>query len=90
MAYDTTYHGVVKDFKLGRHSLTPALLQTVINQCTSYDKNPWKVPVGKDGKPSCGPSANAAGASASPSSDNIHPFESMGTLSFNEHLNHWR
>jgi hypothetical protein len=33
-----TYHGVVEDFKLGRHSLTTALLQNVIDQCTSYDK----------------------------------------------------
>jgi hypothetical protein len=44
-----TYHGVVKDFKLGQHPLTTATLQTVVNQCTSYDKDPWKEPVGKDG-----------------------------------------
>jgi hypothetical protein len=29
------------------------------------------------------------GASASPSGNNVHPFEPMGTLSFNKHLNHW-
>jgi hypothetical protein len=37
-----TYHGVVKDFQLGRHSLMTALLQTVVDQYTSYDKDPWK------------------------------------------------
>ncbi len=86
----STYNGVDKDFKLGRHSLTTALLQTVIDQCIFHDKDPWKGPVGKDGKPSCGPPANAAGASASCSENNVHLFESMGTLSFNKHLNHWR
>jgi hypothetical protein len=85
-----TYHRVVEDFKLGCHSLTTASLQTVVNQCTSYDKDPWKGPVGKHGKPSCSPPANAAGAPASPSGNNVHPFEFMGTLSFNKHLRNWR
>jgi hypothetical protein len=86
----STYHGVVKDFKLGRHPLTTATLQTVIDQCTSYDKDPLKGPVSKDGKPSRRSPANVMGASASPSGNNVHPFESMETLSFNKHLNHWR
>jgi hypothetical protein len=86
----STYNGVVEDFKLGRPSLTTALLQTDVDQCTSYDKDPWKGPVGKDGKPSHGPSANAAGASVPSPGNNTHPFEAMGNLSFNKHLNHWR
>ena len=59
------YHAVVQEFRLGRHSLSDASLQTVVEQCTNYDKDPWKGPVGKDGKvPKSGPSANAAGADA--------------------------
>jgi hypothetical protein len=36
----TAYHGVVQDFCLGRHSLASATLQSVVDQCTSYDKDP--------------------------------------------------
>jgi hypothetical protein len=54
-----TYHGMVKDFKLGQHSLATALLQMIMDQCTSYDKDPWKGPVGKGGKPSHRPLATA-------------------------------
>jgi hypothetical protein len=43
------YHAVVQEFHLGRHSLTDASLQTVVEQCTNYDKDPWKGPVGKYG-----------------------------------------
>jgi hypothetical protein len=63
----STYHGVVEDFKLGHHSLTTASLQTIVDQCTSYNKDLWKGHVSKDGKVSCNPSANAAGASVSSS-----------------------
>jgi hypothetical protein len=50
-ALRTTYQGVVQDFRLGCHSLASATLQSVVEQCMSYDKDPWKGPVGKDGKP---------------------------------------
>ena len=44
------YHAIVQEFRLGRHSLTEASLQTVVDQCTNYDKDPWKGPVDKNGK----------------------------------------
>ena len=40
------YHAVVQEFRLGRHSLSDASLQTVVEQCINYDKDPWKGPVG--------------------------------------------
>jgi hypothetical protein len=57
------YHGIVQDFCLGHHSLTSSTLQSIVNQCTAYKKDPWKGPVGKDSKPAQTPSANAVGAS---------------------------
>ena len=58
------YQAVVQEFCLGPHSLTEASLQTVVEQCTNYNKDPWKGPVGRDGKVTpCGtPSANAVGS----------------------------
>ncbi len=85
-----TYHGMVKDFKLGQHSLTAALLQMIVDQCTSYDKDPWKRPVGKDGKPPRSPSATTAGASVPLGGNDTHPFKAMATLNFNKHFNHWQ
>ena len=54
---------VVQEFCLGRNSLTEASLQRVMEQCTNYNKDPWKGPVEKEGKPipRGTPSANAAG-----------------------------
>ena len=40
------YHAVVQECCLGCHSLSDASLQTVVEQCTNYDKDPWKGPVG--------------------------------------------
>ncbi len=34
------YQAVVQEFRLGHHSLTKASLQTVVEQCTNYDKDP--------------------------------------------------
>jgi hypothetical protein len=34
------YHRVVQDFYLGRHSLTSTTLQSVVDQCLTYDKDP--------------------------------------------------
>jgi hypothetical protein len=44
------YHAVVQEFRLGRHSLSDASLQTVVDQCINYNKDPWKGPVGREGK----------------------------------------
>ncbi len=41
-------------------SLSTASLQTVVEQCLSYDKDPWKRPIGRDGKPVRNPLANTA------------------------------
>ena len=57
----SSYHGIVQDFRLGHHSLSTATLQTLVDQCVAYDKDTWKSPVNKTGKPVRTPSANAAG-----------------------------
>jgi hypothetical protein len=36
------YHGVVQDFRLGRHSLASATLQSVVEQCLHTTKIPGK------------------------------------------------
>jgi hypothetical protein len=84
----STYHGVVKDFHLGRHSLSSATLQSVVEQCIAYDKDPWKGPIGKDGKPVRSPSANAAGAGAL--DDKSNPYDAMAACSFGTHISRWR
>jgi hypothetical protein len=85
-----TYHGMVKDFKLGQYSLATTSLQTTVDQCTSYDKDPWKEPVSNNGKPSCSPLTTMAEASVSLDGDGSHPFKAMTTLNFNKHFNHWQ
>jgi hypothetical protein len=77
------YQAVVQEFRLGHHTLTEASLQeTVVEQCTNYDKDPWKGPVGKDGKPMPRgtPSANVAGT------DSKNPYEALSAKSFNYHF----
>ncbi len=80
------YHAVVQEFCLGRHSLTDASLQTVVEQCTNYDKDPWKGPVGKDGKlpPRGNPSADAARANSG------DPYDALSKKSFNYHFGRWK
>ena len=57
------YHAVIQEFCLGRHALSDASLQTVVEQCTNYNKDPWKGPIGRNGKvPKGATSANIAGA----------------------------
>ncbi len=56
------YQAVVQEFCLGRQVLTSATLQTVVNQCISCNKDPWKGPVKRGGKPVRTPLANAAGS----------------------------
>jgi hypothetical protein len=85
-ALKSTYHGVVQDFRLGRHSLPSATLQSVVNQCLAYDKDPWKGPIGKDGKPSCNPSASVAGISG----DQSNPYDALAKCSFGFHISRWR
>jgi len=76
------YQAVVQEFCLGRHTLTEASLQAVVEQCTNYNKDPWKGPVGKDGKPMPRgtPSANVAGT------DSKNPYEALSAKSFNYHF----
>jgi hypothetical protein len=85
-ALRTTYQGVVQEFRLGRHSLASATLQLVVEQCMSYNNDPWKGPVGEDGKPARTPSANAASASG----DKSNPYEVMASCSFGNHMSCWQ
>ncbi len=78
------YQAVVQEFCLGHHALTDAILQTVVEQCNNYDKDPWKGPIGKDGKPARTPSANAAGT------DPENPYEPLPSKSFNYHFGRWK
>ncbi len=80
------YHGVIQDFCLGRHSLASATLQSVMEQCMAYDKDPWKGPVGKDGKPVRTSSAYTVGASGNSSNQ----YESLTMCSFSNHMSHWQ
>jgi hypothetical protein len=85
-ALQSHYHRVVEDFYLGHHSLPSSTLQSVVNQCTAYDKDPWNGPVGKDGKPAWTPSANVAGTSG----NGTNPYDILPTCSFNLHMARWR
>ena len=85
-ALKSTYQGVVQDFRLGRHSLPSATLQSVVDQCLAYDKDPWKGPVGKDGKPLRHPSASAAGVSG----DRSNPYDALAKCTFGFHVSKWR
>ncbi len=79
------YLGVVQDFCLGRHSLTSATLQSVMDQCLAYDKDPWKGPIGKYGKSVCTPSANTASGGDGSS----NPYDALAMCSFNYHMSCW-
>ncbi len=75
---------MVQEFHLGRHALTEASLQTVVEQCTNYNKDPWKGPVGKGGKPACTHFANATGA------DSDDPYDGLAAKSFSYHFGRWK
>jgi hypothetical protein len=63
-------------------------LQTVVEHCMSYNKDPWTGPVRHDdGCPACAPSANTA--SANPSNAPA-AYGAMEQVSFNYHLSRWR
>ncbi len=74
------YQAVVQEICLQRHTLTKASLQTIVKQCTNYDKDPWKGPVGWDGKPARTSSANAARA------DSDNPYNALAAKSFKYHF----
>jgi hypothetical protein len=78
------YQAVIQEFCLGRHALTEVTLQTVVEQCNNYDKDPWKGPIGKDGKPARTPSANTAGT------DPENPYELLSGKSLNYHFSQWK
>jgi hypothetical protein len=80
----SAYQAVVQEFCLGRHSLSTASLQTVVEQCISYDKDPWKGPIGRDGKPVPSPSVNAADSG---NHDNL--FDKAAAKPFGYHMNRW-
>ncbi len=52
----------------------------------AYDKDPWKGPVGMDGKPVRTPSAYATGASG----DSSNPYKSLTTCLFGNHMSCWQ
>ncbi len=66
------YQAVVHKFCCCHHALTSATLQTVVDQCVSYDKDPWKGPVGRNGKPVCTLLVKAAGSYVDPDTTNPH------------------
>jgi len=82
-----SYQGEVQDFRHGRHSLSSATLQSVVDQCVAYDKDPWKGPVDKSGKPARTPSANTAGAAGG---EKTNPYEALASCSFGLHISRWR
>ncbi len=67
-------------------TLSSATLQSVVDQCLAYDKDPWKGPVGKDGKPLRHPSASAAGVSG----DRSNPYDALAKCTFGFHVSKWR
>jgi hypothetical protein len=80
----SAYQAVVQEFHLGRHALSTASLQMVVEQCISYDKDPWKGPVGRDGKPIRHPSANTADLG-----NHEDHYDKVATKPFNYHMNRW-
>jgi hypothetical protein len=81
------YHAVVQEFCLGRHPLNEASLQTVMDQCVNFDKDPFLGPVGNNGKVVQNPLANDAGAAPR---DGKNVYEALVAKSFNYHLGRWK
>jgi hypothetical protein len=77
------YQAVVQEFQ---HSLTTASLQTVVDQCMSYDdKDPWKGLVGCDSESVRTPLANVTNADP----DNSL-YVVMAAKPFNFHMSCWQ
>jgi hypothetical protein len=81
------YQAVVQEFCLGLCTLTSTMLQTVVNQCISYNKDPLKDSVGQDGKPVCTVSANMAGSNVD--QDSATQYDALAAKPYNYHLNCW-
>ncbi len=81
------YHPVVQEFRLDRHPLSEASLQTVVDQCVNFDKDPFLSPVGKDGKLVQNVSANAAGATPL---DGKNAYKAFAAKLFNYHFSRWK
>jgi hypothetical protein len=81
------YQAVVQEFCLGRHLLTAANLQTVIEQCINYDKGPQAGPVGKDCKVPKSPSANTAGTNVG---EGKNAYKALVGKPFKYHFGHWK
>ncbi len=77
------YQAMIQEFCVGRPSLPMATLQTVVEQCINFDKDPWSDPVGKDSKVPCSPSVNAAGTN---SGDGGNAYKALANKSFNYHF----
>jgi hypothetical protein len=77
------YHAVVQEFCLGRHPLNEASLQTVVDQCVNFNKDPFLGPVGKDGKVVRNQLANATVAAPG---DGKNVYEALAAKSVNYHL----
>ncbi len=80
----SAYQAIIQEFHLGRHSLSTASLQMVVEQCVSYDKDPWNGPVGRDGKPVHHPSAYTAD-----SGNHEDPYAKVAAKPFSYHMNRW-
>jgi hypothetical protein len=78
---------VAQECCLGCHPLNEASLQTGVDQCVNFDKDPFPDPIGKDWKVIQNPSANAAGAAPR---DGENVYEAPAVKSFNYHLGRWK
>jgi hypothetical protein len=81
------YYPVVQEFCLGRHPLSEASLQTVVDQCINFDKDLFLGPVGKGGKVVRNASANAAGATPG---DGKNAYKALAAKLFNYHFGRWK
>jgi hypothetical protein len=58
-----------------------------VDQCTNYDKDPWKGPVRKDGKP---PRGNSSANATAGTDSHTDPYNSLASKSFNNHFGRWK
>ncbi len=77
------YHPAVQEFRLGHHTLSKASLQTVVDQCVNYDKDPFLGPVGNNGKVAQTLSTNAAGTTLG---EGENAYKALAVKSFNYHF----
>jgi hypothetical protein len=82
------YQAMIQEFLIGCHSLTEATLQTVVEQCVNFDKDPWLCPGGKDSKAPHSTSANAAGTTTAGEGDDA--YDPLAGKSFDYHFGRWK